>query len=108
MCIRDRHGIDTVAELICRDQACELQYCMSLQKLAVENRRANIDLQGCMAQFSTLSTCLQREKARIKQKEMELRQMVLQRQIDDVLEVPLAVSAGRSTPEIVETQTMKV
>jgi hypothetical protein len=25
----------TVAELICRDKACELQYCLSLQKVAL-------------------------------------------------------------------------
>jgi hypothetical protein len=35
--------IDTVAELICRDKACELQYCMSLQKISAENRRNLIE-----------------------------------------------------------------
>lgn len=34
--------IDTVAELICRNKACELQYCMSLQKVAATNRRSQI------------------------------------------------------------------
>lgn len=32
-----------VAELICRDQACELQYCLSLQKVAAENRRRKLE-----------------------------------------------------------------
>ena len=38
--------IDTVAELICRQKACELQYCMSLQRIAAENRRANIEYEN--------------------------------------------------------------
>lgn len=33
----------TVAELICRDLACDLQYCLSLQKVQAENRRRNIE-----------------------------------------------------------------
>lgn len=33
---------DTVAELICRQQACELQYCLSMQKIALERSRQNI------------------------------------------------------------------
>ena len=43
--IKSSHNItiDTVAEMICRDKACELQYCLSLHKLSVENRRANIE-----------------------------------------------------------------
>jgi hypothetical protein len=35
--------LETVAELICRDKACELQYCLSLQKVATENRRNMIE-----------------------------------------------------------------
>lgn len=35
--------VDTVAELICRDQACELQYCLSLQKVEVSNRRSKLE-----------------------------------------------------------------
>lgn len=34
---------DTVAEMICRDQACELQYCLSLHKLAASNRRSKME-----------------------------------------------------------------
>ena len=34
---------DTVAELICRDKACELQYCLSIMQLANENRRRLIE-----------------------------------------------------------------
>lgn len=34
---------ETVAELICRDKACELQYCLSLMKIATENRRRIIE-----------------------------------------------------------------
>lgn len=34
---------DTVAELICRDQACELQYCLTLHKVAAENRRRKLE-----------------------------------------------------------------
>ncbi len=34
---------ETVAELICRDQACELQYCLSLHKVAAENRRRKLE-----------------------------------------------------------------
>jgi hypothetical protein len=35
--------VGTVAELICRGVACELQYCMSLQQIAVENPRRGIE-----------------------------------------------------------------
>ena len=34
--------IDSVAELICREKACELQYCMSLQRVAAANWRSGI------------------------------------------------------------------
>ena len=34
---------NTAAELICRDQACELQYCLSLQKVSAENRRKKLE-----------------------------------------------------------------
>ena len=36
--------VDAVSELICRDQACELQYCLSLQKIAATNRRSGLEL----------------------------------------------------------------
>jgi hypothetical protein len=29
--------IDTIAELICREKACDMQYCMLLQKRANSN-----------------------------------------------------------------------
>ncbi len=32
-----------VAELICRNVACDLQYCMSLQQIALENPRRNME-----------------------------------------------------------------
>jgi hypothetical protein len=35
--------LDTVAELICRPTACDLQYCLSLQKIALENPRRNME-----------------------------------------------------------------
>lgn len=35
--------VGTVAELICRGVACDLQYCMSLQKIAMENPKRNIE-----------------------------------------------------------------
>lgn len=34
--------IDSVAELICREKACELQYCLSLQRVAASNWRSGI------------------------------------------------------------------
>ena len=34
---------ETVAEMICRDKGCELQYCLSLQKIAATNKRSNIE-----------------------------------------------------------------
>ena len=34
---------ETVAEMICRDKACELQYCLSIMKIATENRRRIIE-----------------------------------------------------------------
>ncbi|CAD8053713.1 unnamed protein product [Paramecium primaurelia] len=80
--------MDTVAELICRQSACELQYCMSLQKLAVENSRSKIDLQGCRDQYKTMTTCIMNEKNRIKQKEEELRNLVLGLQQPEIQQEP--------------------
>lgn len=34
--------VDSVAELICREKACELQYCLSLQRVAASNWRSGI------------------------------------------------------------------
>jgi hypothetical protein len=35
--------VDTVAELICRDQACELEYCLSMHKIEASNRRSKLE-----------------------------------------------------------------
>ena len=35
--------VGTVAELICRSVACDLQYCMSMQKIALDNPRRNME-----------------------------------------------------------------
>ena len=35
--------IDSTAELICREKACELQYCLSLQKISASNKRSKLE-----------------------------------------------------------------
>ena len=36
-------SLKTVSELICREKACELQYCLSLQKNVAMNRRTKLE-----------------------------------------------------------------
>ncbi len=64
--------IDGVAEVICRDNGCELQYCLSLHKIANKNRKKPLKLYGCKTEYSNFTNCIKNEKLRLVQKEKEL------------------------------------
>merc|ERR1712194_521080 len=68
--------LDMVAELICRDVACDLQYCLSLHEKEQSNRRSKLKLNRCETQREGLNSCLLKEKNRIKDKELKLRRLV--------------------------------
>ena len=65
-----------MAEMVCRDKACELQYCLSLHVKSIENRHRLIDLKGCKEQFETMRNCLAVEMNRINKLELSLRDAV--------------------------------
>lgn len=68
--------IDGVAEIICRDIGCDLQYCMSLQNKVSSNSKSVVDLNGCKFQYSNFTNCLKNEKFRLRNKEKELLELV--------------------------------
>ncbi|EGR30555.1 trithorax protein ash2, putative, partial [Ichthyophthirius multifiliis] len=83
---------------ICRDQACDLQYCMSLQVVAAENRRRNIDIQGCETQYKTMNQCIDIELKRIQGLEQQLRQAVLGEENINEKPIILTTSGNKSQP----------
>ncbi|KAL4457067.1 hypothetical protein ABPG74_014705 [Tetrahymena malaccensis] len=90
---------DTVAELICRDKACELQYCMSLQLVAAENRRRKIDLQGCEQQQKIMNSCISQELSRIQKVEQKLRERTLG--IDNMDQKPIFITTKKNSQETI-------
>ncbi|EAR99557.2 hypothetical protein TTHERM_00138200 (macronuclear) [Tetrahymena thermophila SB210] len=88
---------DTVAELICRDKACELQYCMSLQLVAAENRRRKIDLQGCESQQKIMNSCITQELQRIQSVEQKLRERTLG--IENMDQKPIFITTKKNSQE---------
>lgn len=68
--------IDGVAEIICRDIGCDLQFCMSLQKFSDRDKKKPLDLNGCRDQYSSFTNCLKNEKMRLKNREKELFNLV--------------------------------
>jgi len=96
--------INTVAELICRDQACELQYCLALQKVAAGNRRSGLDLQECRLQYNTMNSCLMKEKTRIKRKELELRNKVLGIKVEEAPLEEQSITSNENVVQVIENK----
>lgn len=82
-----------VAEYICRDMVCDMQYCSSMQSKQAENWRYNIKLDGCQPQYKAMVACIEKEKTRLLSKEKQLRMMVRGEQIskNEEVEIPVAV-----------------
>lgn len=62
--------------MVCRDKACEMQYCLSLQVKSIENRHRLIDLKGCKEQYDSFKNCMTVEMGRIEKLELKLRNQV--------------------------------
>jgi hypothetical protein len=100
--------LDMVAELICRDVACDLQYCLSLHEKEQSNRRSKLKLHRCENQREGLNSCLLKEKNRIRDKELKLRKLVEgvegREQVKDI--IAMGEKAGDGKGKIVIEQKL--
>eukprot|EP00357_Protocruzia_adherens_P029211 CAMPEP_0115045886 /NCGR_PEP_ID=MMETSP0216-20121206/48437_1 /TAXON_ID=223996 /ORGANISM="Protocruzia adherens, Strain Boccale" /LENGTH=176 /DNA_ID=CAMNT_0002428895 /DNA_START=11 /DNA_END=541 /DNA_ORIENTATION=- len=49
---------DSLAVLLCKDTACDLQYCMSMQEYSAKRPYAGIRHNGCVTQMQQFNQCM--------------------------------------------------